>query len=100
MEDYLEPYVYERVISENEKDNTQIRLTINTFRDIEYLHLRKYYIDFDEKWQPTPNGVALPLTFDACKELFTGLVEILSLAESKQILEEHFKEVLDYIYLK
>ena len=42
-----EPSVYEKVI--NEKDNQQIRLVINTFRGIEYLSLRKYYLDFEEE---------------------------------------------------
>jgi hypothetical protein len=31
--------------------------------------------------------------------VFEGLVEILSLAESKSILETHFKDILDEIYL-
>ena len=47
-----EPSVYEKVI--NEKDNQQIRLVINTFRGVEYLSLRKYYLDFEENWLPSP----------------------------------------------
>ena len=65
------PELYEKVISENEEGTEQVKLTINTFYDTEYLHLRKYYLDF----------------------------EILSLAESKSILETHFKDILDEIYL-
>jgi hypothetical protein len=42
----------------------------------------------------------MPLDFDNSRNLFEGLVEILSLAESKGILEEHFKDVLDYLYSK
>jgi hypothetical protein len=41
----------------------------------------------------------MPLDIENAQELFTGLVEILSLAESKSILEEEFKEILDQIYL-
>ena len=41
------PEIYEKIISENEEATEQIRLTINTFREVEYLHLRKYYLDFD-----------------------------------------------------
>ena len=40
------PEIYEKIISETEDGTEQIRLTINTFRGIEYLHLRKYYLDF------------------------------------------------------
>lgn len=88
--------IYSRIILQ--KEDTQIRLTINNFRDVEYISLREYYMDFDEEWQPSNKGITIPLTIVATQELFTGLVEILSLAESKSILEEHFKETLDYLY--
>lgn len=92
-----EPSVYEKVI--NEKDNEQIRLVINTFRGVEYLSLRKYYLDFEENWLPSKEGITMPVDLDNVQELFRGLVEILSLAESKAILESEFKEILDGIYL-
>jgi hypothetical protein len=41
----------------------------------------------------------MKLDFNNSKGLFEGLVEILSLAESKSILETHFKDILDEIYL-
>jgi TPP-dependent indolepyruvate ferredoxin oxidoreductase alpha subunit len=97
MIDLSAPTKYERVI--NEKDTEQLRLVINTFRGVEYLSLRKYYLDFDEEWLPSKEGVSMPLDIENAQELFTGLVEILSLAESKSILEEEFKEILDQIYL-
>ena len=90
--------VYEKVIHYDEVKETQIRLTISSFRGIEYLHLRKYYLAFTEEWLPSPEGIAMELDFDNSRELFSGLVEILSLAESKEILEEHFKDFIDKIY--
>ena len=97
MIDLSAPTKYERVISEG--DTEQLRLVINTFRGVEYLSLRKYYLDFDEEWLPSKEGVSMPIDIENVQELFTGLVEILSLAESKSILEEEFKEILDQIYL-
>jgi len=97
MIDLSAPTVYERVI--NETNSQQIRLVINTFRGVEYLSLRKYYLDFDEEWLPSKDGISIPLDLNNTQELFTGLVEILSLAESKTILEDEFKEILDQIYL-
>ena len=41
----------------------------------------------------------MPIYFDNSKRLFEGLVEIISLAESKSILEEEFKDILYQIYL-
>lgn len=79
-------------------DFNQVRLTVNTFRGIEYLHIRKYYKDFDSSWKPTKDGIAIPLEINNSKELFTGLVEILSLAESKEIIIDNFKELIQDIY--
>jgi hypothetical protein len=90
--------IYEKLIHYNEDKEEQIRLTINEFREVEYLHLRKYYMDFDGEWAASNEGIAMPLTISNSKELFVGLVEILSLAESKTILEENFKEQLDLLY--
>ena len=99
MKLYEAPELYEKLVSQNEEGTEQIKLTINTFRDIEYLHLRKYYLDFDGDFKPSKDGLAMKLDFTNSKGLFEGLVEILSLAESKNILETHFKDILDEIYL-
>ena len=88
--------IYSRVI--HSTDEFQVRLAINCFRGVEYLHLRKYYLGFEEDWLPSKDGVSMPLNMDNSKELFTGLVEILSLAESKEIIVEHFKDLLEEIY--
>ena len=78
----------------------QIRLTINEFREEEYLHLREYYLDFEEEWKPTNKGIAIPLELDTSKELFIALSEIISLAENKQVLEEFFGETIRDLYQK
>ena len=100
MELYASPEMYERIIHYDEEKEVQIRLTVSTFRGIEYLHLRKYYLSFDEEWCPTPEGVAFPLDFNNSRELFAGLVEILSLAESKEIIEENFSDLIQDLYIK
>ena len=97
MIDLNTPAIYEKVIQETEHE--QIRLMVSTFRDVEYISLRKFYLDFEEVWQPSREGISMPIDFDNSRNLFQGLVEILSLAESKNILEEEFKELLDEIYL-
>ena len=100
MELYASPEVYEKVVHYDEDKETQVRLTVSTFRGIEYIHLRKYYLSFEEEWCPTPDGIAFPLDFKNSRELFTGLLEILSLAESKELIEEHFSDILQDIYRK
>ena len=98
MELYEAPSMYEKLIHYNEEKNIQVRLVVNSFRGIEYLHLRKYYLDFTEEWKPSNEGVAMELDFNNSRELFSGLLEIISLAESKDIIEEYFKDYLDQIY--
>jgi len=100
MELHESPPVYERVIHYNEEHQIQIRLSVNSFRGTEYLHLRKYYLDFNEDWRPSSDGVAMPLDFHNSRELFVGLTEILSLAESKEIIEEQFQDLINNLYLK
>lgn len=97
---YEAPATYEKVISINEDNSEQIRLVINSFRGREYLHLRKYYQDFDEEWKPTKDGIAIRMDFDNTRGLFDSLVEILSISEVKDVLSTHFKETLDNIYQK
>lgn len=98
MELHEAPEAYSRVIHYDKVKEQQVRLTINTFRGIEYIHLRKYYLDFDEEWKPSPEGIAMPLDLINSRELFSGLIEILSLAESKGIIEEHFSDLIQDLY--
>lgn len=90
--------LYSKIISE--EDHKQFRVTVSEFRDLEYLHFREYYLDFDEEWKPTNKGVHLPLGIQTTRELFTAFAEILSLAESKEIIEEHFADLIRDLYQK
>jgi len=100
VELHTAPELYERVIHYDTEREIQVRLAIKEFRGIEYLHLRKYYLSFDEEWCPSSEGISMPLDFNNSRELFSGLVEILSLAESKEIIEEHFLDLLEDVYRK
>jgi len=98
MELYEAPEVYERVIHYDEAKHIQVKLIVSTFRGVEYLGIRKYYLDFDEEWKPSNEGISIPLDLNNSKELFIGLTEILSLAESKQVIADTFKDIIDIIY--
>ena len=100
MELYEAPELFERVIQHDTERHLQVRLTVSTFRGVEYISLRKYYMDFDEEWKPTPDGISFPITIENSRELFIGLTEILSLSESKSILEEEFGDIISDLYVK
>ena len=40
----------------------------------------------------------MPIDFENTRELFQGLVEIISLAESKEILEREFSDLINETY--
>ena len=88
--------IYSRIITND--GLKQVRLYINEFRDQEYLHIREFYLDFDEEWKPTPKGISIPLEIETSKELFVAISEILSLAESKKVVEEIFGDLIRGIY--
>jgi len=92
----MKMYEYERIIYYNEKKETQVRLTVNIFKGVEYLSLRSFYLSFEEEWLPTKQGVSMPLDLDNVKQLFIGLTELLSNAESEEIVEE----ILGYKFTK
>jgi hypothetical protein len=94
------PEVYERVIWQDEPGFNQVRLTINEFRGVEYLHLRKYFLDFEGDFQPSNQGLAIPLEVESTRELFIGLSEIMSLAENRACIEEFFGDIIKDIYCK
>jgi len=90
--------VYEKIILEQEDKEIQYRLVVSTFRDVEYVHIRKYYLDFEGEYKPTKEGVCIPFELNSLSNLFEGLVELLSLTESKTIIQEHFKDLLKDLY--
>jgi hypothetical protein len=98
MEIHEAPEMYERIIHLDAIKQTQVRLTVSTFRGIEYLSLRKYYMDFEEEWKPSKEGITMPIDFINSRELFIGLTEILSLAESKEVITEYFGDLLEAMY--
>lgn len=96
----LSDNIYERIISEDDSGLNQVRLTVNEFRGVEYLHLRKYYLDFSGEWYPSDKGISIALEIESSKELLIGLAEILSLAESKELLEEYFGDIIRKVYME
>lgn len=85
--------MYEWFISENERGE-RLYLTIDSFRDVEYVHFRKYFQDFEGEYLPTKEGISFPLSIVATLRLFLALSEIVSEAE-KDLLSDSLKEILN-----
>lgn len=86
--------LYEKVISENAEKGTQLRLVLNIFREVEYLHLRKYFMSYDEGYIPSKEGASMPATMESIYALLDGLIEICSINESIDSITEHFNKRL------
>jgi len=66
---------------ENENKETQYRFTITEFRDVYYLGIREWYLDFEGEYAPSNNGVTIPYSIHATSRLYAALVSLISDAE-------------------
>lgn len=77
---------YVQVLHENLDKGIQIRLVVSDFRELEYIHFRKYFLDMDGNWVPSKEGVSMPLTISGVTALCYGIAEVLSATEFNNIL--------------
>lgn len=86
--------MYEKVIYEDAEKGHQIRLTISLFREVYYIHLRKYYQDYEDVWLPTKDGISMPANIVNTYNLLDGMLEICSKSEGSDSLYKHVQEKL------
>ncbi len=86
--------IYEKIIYEDEIKCYQLRLVLSEFREKVYLHLRKYFLSFDEGFLPSREGVTMELTISNSFALMDGLLEIMSDIEGESAIEKYFGEKL------
>lgn len=84
-------YNYEKTIFENTEKGFQYRLVVSSFREQEYLHLRKYFLSYEGEWVPTKEGAAIPCSLQNVFALLDGLIEVCSKSESLDSLLTHFE---------
>lgn len=87
--------LYSKILSSEEYE--QVRITLSEFKGTEYIHIRQYYLDFDENWVPTNKGISFPYSIGIAQELFQALTEMLAQEETVEILRTTFAEVINGI---
>lgn len=92
--------LYEKIIYENEPKAYQLRLVLNEFRDKQYLHLRKYFLSFEDDYVPTKEGASMEATISNIYALLDGLLELLSTAEGIDGIEQHFSDKISNLKSK
>lgn len=75
------------ILHENADGTEQVRLVVSSFRDRDYLSIRKYYNTIDGEWLPSREGITLPYSLMTSLVLFNALAEMLSSAEIQPYLE-------------
>lgn len=91
--------LYEKIIHENDEKGFQLRLVINEFKDKEYLHIRKYFLSFDNGYLPTKEGISMELSISNSYALLDGMTEICSRLEDTESISHHFSELLEKLDL-
>lgn len=81
---------FEKIIYENLEKGFQYRLTVSEFRDVVYLHLRKYFLTYEGEFMPSKEGASIPASMQNVFALLDGIIEICSRAESIDAIVEHF----------
>lgn len=80
MTDSINLFSY--TISENLQEFSQWRLTVNTFREKDYLSIRKYFLTYEGTWEPTKEGISVELNLVFTHNLLLGLSTLVSEAEA------------------
>lgn len=86
---------FKRLIHQNTEKGERYYLTVNEFRDVHYLHIRKYYQDFEGEFVPTKEGISFPLNIRSTLSLFLALSEIMSDAEIS-LISEPLQSIIEY----
>lgn len=90
-----EDVLYEKLIYENEPKAYQLRLVVNEFRDVQYVHIRKYFLTYEGDYQASKEGVSMEASLHNIFSLLDGLVEICSNEESKEIFQKYLTDKIN-----
>jgi hypothetical protein len=84
--------LFERIIYENEVKAYQLRVVANLFRDVEYLHIRKYFLSFEDGFIPSKEGISIPMSIENMYAILDALIELCSKAETIESITKHFQQ--------
>ena len=84
--------LYEKILFENLDKGFQQRLVVNEFREVQYLHIRKYFLTYEGEWQASKEGASIPASIENIYALLDGLIDICSKEESIDAITTHFSQ--------
>jgi hypothetical protein len=81
--------VKDKIIFEDTDKFIQWRFTVNEFYEKHYVHLRKYYLNFEGEYVPSKEGACLPLSVEVVGALAGAFLSLMSDIEALEQLMEH-----------
>lgn len=84
--------LFERTIYQNDVKNYQLKVVANLFRDVEYLHIRKYFLSFEDGYVPSREGISIPMSIENIYAILDALIELCSKAETTDAITQHFEQ--------
>lgn len=84
--------LYEKILHEDEVKGYQLRLVVNVFKDVQYLHIRKYFLSFEDGYVPSKEGISIPASISNIFALLDALIDISSHEESIDIITKYFSD--------
>ena len=82
--------LYEKIIYNNEDKFYQLRLVVNEFRDLQYIHIRKYFMTYEGDYQASREGISMVASITNILSLLDGLMEVVSKEEASEAIDEYF----------
>ena len=82
---------YEKLIFENMDKGYQYKLTCTEFRDVEYVHVRKYFLSYEGDWIPSKEGASIPASIQNVFSMLDGVLDICSRHESVDAIKTHLE---------
>lgn len=86
--------MYEKLIYENLEKGYQYKLTCTEFRELEYVHLRKYFLSYEGEWVPSKEGASIPASLQNVYSLLDGVLDICSRHENVDAIRTHLETKL------
>lgn len=93
MSDTDSKILVEQILHEDEEKGKQIRFVVSEFRGVAYLHLREYYLSYDEGYVPSQIGINIPTSIPSVQKLLSALAKTMADSEYRTLLEQALNEI-------
>lgn len=85
------------IYQKNEAERVELRVSRDSLMRY-YVRIGKSFYDtLDEIWRPTRDGATMPLTLESAQNLIAALCSILSVAESRGLIDAGLKDTIKFV---